>query len=55
MDTEHGDLLRWLQIEFSKTVQWVTEDSGAEILPGELWEVALGSVGSSDTFVGRAH
>jgi 2-isopropylmalate synthase len=40
MDTEHGlDLPRRLQIEFSKTVQSVTEDSGTEILPAELWEV----------------
>jgi len=40
MDTEHGlDLPRRLQIEFSKEVQAVTEDSGTEIKPGELWEV----------------
>jgi 2-isopropylmalate synthase len=40
MDTEHGlDLPRKLQIEFSKTVQAVTEASGTEIRPGELWDV----------------
>jgi len=40
MDTEHGlDLPRNLQIEFSKTVQQVTEASGTEIQPGELWDV----------------
>ena len=40
MDTEHGlDLPRKLQIEFSKAVQAVTEASGTEIRPGELWDV----------------
>jgi 2-isopropylmalate synthase len=40
MDTEHGlDLPRKLQMEFSKTVQAVTESSGTEIKPGELWDV----------------
>jgi 2-isopropylmalate synthase len=40
MDTEHGlDLPRALQIEFSKEVQAVTEASGTEIKPGELWDV----------------
>jgi 2-isopropylmalate synthase len=40
MDTEHGlDLPRRLQIEFSKTVQSVTEASGTEIRPAEMWEV----------------
>jgi 2-isopropylmalate synthase len=40
MDTEHGlDLPRALQIEFSKQVQAVTEASGTEIKPGELWDV----------------
>jgi 2-isopropylmalate synthase len=40
MDTEHGlDLPRRLQIEFSKTVQSVTEASGTEIRPDEMWEV----------------
>jgi 2-isopropylmalate synthase len=40
METEHGlDLPRQLQVEFSKTVQAVTEASGTEIRPGELWDV----------------
>jgi 2-isopropylmalate synthase len=40
MDTEHGlDLPRQLQIEFSKAVQSVTEESGTEIRPAEMWEV----------------
>jgi 2-isopropylmalate synthase len=40
MDTEHGlDLPRALQIEFSKHVQAVTEATGTEIKPGELWDV----------------
>ena len=35
MKTEHGfDLPRRLQIEFSKTIQHITEDSGTEISPG---------------------
>jgi 2-isopropylmalate synthase len=40
MDTEHGlDLPRRLQIEFSKAVQAVTEDSGTVIKAGEMWDV----------------
>jgi 2-isopropylmalate synthase len=40
MDTEHGlDLPRRLQVEFSRAVQAVTEASGTEIKPGELWDV----------------
>src|SRR5665213_2485424 len=40
MDTEHGlDLPRRLQVEFSKRVQEVTEDSGTVIQPGEMWDV----------------
>jgi 2-isopropylmalate synthase len=39
MATEHNlDLPRRLQIEFSKTIQTITEDTGTEISPGELWE-----------------
>ena len=38
MKAEHGlDLPRRLQIELSKTVQHITEDTGTEITPGELW------------------
>jgi len=40
MDTEHGlDLPRRLQVEFSKQVQAITEDSGTVIRPGEMWDV----------------
>jgi 2-isopropylmalate synthase len=39
MDTEHGlDLPRSLQIEFQKTIQAITEESGTEIRPGEMWD-----------------
>ena len=44
MDTEHGlDLPRRLQVEFSKHVQAVTEATGTEIRPAELWEVFSGT------------
>ncbi|HEX6286231.1 MAG TPA: 2-isopropylmalate synthase [Acidimicrobiia bacterium] len=39
MKEEHGfDLPRRLQIEFSKTIQHITEDSGTEISPAKMWE-----------------
>jgi len=39
MKTEHGfDLPRRLQIEFSRTIQHITEDSGTEITPGVMWD-----------------
>ncbi|MGE0059022.1 MAG: 2-isopropylmalate synthase [Dehalococcoidia bacterium] len=39
MKVEHGfDLPRRLQIEFSKTIQHIAEDSGTEISPAEMWE-----------------
>ncbi|HEX4867970.1 MAG TPA: 2-isopropylmalate synthase [Acidimicrobiales bacterium] len=38
MHTEHGfDLPRRLQIEFSQTIQHITEDSGTEISPQDMW------------------
>lgn len=38
MKEEHGfDLPRRLQIEFSKTIQHITEDSGTEITPAAMW------------------
>ena len=44
MDTEHGlDLPRSLQVEFSREVQAVTEATGTEIRPAELWEVFVGT------------
>jgi 2-isopropylmalate synthase len=40
METEHGMILpRRLQIEFSKAVQTVTEDTGTEISPAAMWEI----------------
>ena len=39
MKAEHGfDLPRRMQIEFSKTIQHITEDSGTEITPVVMWE-----------------
>jgi 2-isopropylmalate synthase len=39
MKAEHGfDLPRRLQIEFSQTIQHITEDSGTEISPMMLWD-----------------
>ncbi|HEY1118343.1 MAG TPA: alpha-isopropylmalate synthase regulatory domain-containing protein, partial [Acidimicrobiales bacterium] len=38
MKEEHGfDLPRRLQIEFSKSIQGVTENTGTEINPSEMW------------------
>jgi 2-isopropylmalate synthase len=39
MKVEHGfDLPRRLQIEFSKSIQAITEDTGTEISPGAMWD-----------------
>ena len=39
MKAEHGfDLPRRLQIEFSKTIQHITEDLGTEITPATMWD-----------------
>jgi 2-isopropylmalate synthase len=39
MKAEHGfELPRRLQIEFSKTIQHITEDSGTEITPNSMWD-----------------
>jgi 2-isopropylmalate synthase len=39
MHAEHGlDLPRRLQIEFSKTIQTITEDTGTEISSDDLWQ-----------------
>jgi 2-isopropylmalate synthase len=38
MKAEHGlDLPRRLQIEFSRSIQTITEDTGTEISPGDMW------------------
>jgi 2-isopropylmalate synthase len=43
MKAEHGfDLPRRMQIEFSKTIQHITEDSGTEISPIVMWEAFQG-------------
>jgi 2-isopropylmalate synthase len=40
MDTDHGlDLPRRLQMEFSKAVQAITEESGTVISSGQMWDV----------------
>jgi 2-isopropylmalate synthase len=39
METEHGMVLpRRLQIEFSKAIQTITEDTGTEISPSDMWK-----------------
>ena len=39
MEAEHGFVLpRRLQVEFSKTIQHITEDSGTEISPHAMWD-----------------
>ena len=39
MKEEHGfDLPRRLQIEFSKSIQHITEDTGTEITPNTMWD-----------------
>ena len=39
MHNEHGfDLPRRMQIEFSRTIQHITEDTGTEITPGVMWD-----------------
>ena len=39
MKAEHGfDLPRRLQIEFSKTIQHITEDTGTEVSPLTIWQ-----------------
>jgi 2-isopropylmalate synthase len=43
MKIEHGfDLPRRLQIEFSKTIQAITEDTGTEISPAAMWDAFRG-------------
>jgi len=40
MDSKYGfQLPRWLQIEFSRTVQQAAEISGQEISPDQIWEL----------------
>ena len=37
-------LPRRLQIEFSKAIQTITEDTGTEIQPAEMWDVVRARV-----------
>jgi 2-isopropylmalate synthase len=49
MDFEHNlDLPRGLQVEFSKTVQAITEASGTVIKAGELWDAFTSSYLAED-------
>jgi 2-isopropylmalate synthase len=43
MKSEYGlDLPRRLQIEFSRTIQHIAEDTGTEISPAQMWEAFSG-------------
>lgn len=57
MKEEHGfDLPRRLQIEFSKTIQHITEDSGTEITPDSMWSAfEVEYLPSTPRFVLRGH
>ena len=57
MKTEHGfDLPRRFQIEFSKTIQHITEDSGTEITPGVMWDAFRSEyMPAEPTFKLRSH
>jgi 2-isopropylmalate synthase len=57
MKEEHGfDLPRRLQIEFSKTIQHITEDSGTEITPDAMWEAFQAAYFPADSkFVLHGH
>jgi len=49
MKAEHGlDLPRRLQIEFSKTIQGITEDTGTEITPAHMWDTFQGEYLAED-------
>ncbi len=52
MQAEHGlDLPRRLQIEFSKTIQTITEDTGTEITPGHMWDTFVSEYLPEDAHV----
>ncbi len=52
MKAEHGmELPRRLQIEFSKTIQTITEDSGTEIAPGAMWDAFMAAYMPADPSV----
>jgi len=52
MQAEHGlDLPRRLQIEFSKAIQTITEDTGTEITPGHMWDTFVSEYLPEDAHV----
>jgi 2-isopropylmalate synthase len=52
LQAEHGlDLPRRLQIEFSKTIQGITEDTGTEITPAHMWATFTGEYLRDDAAV----
>jgi 2-isopropylmalate synthase len=52
MHAEHGlDLPRRLQIEFSKAIQTITEDTGTEITPGHMWDTFVSEYLPEDAHV----
>jgi 2-isopropylmalate synthase len=52
METEHGMILpRRLQIEFSKTIQTITEDTGTEISSSDMWKAFEAAYFPADTAV----
>ena len=52
MDTEHGlDLPRRLQVEFSKVVQAVSEETAGEVRPGQLWELFMETYMPEDPWI----
>lgn len=57
MELEHGFALpRRLQIEFSKTIQAISEDTGTEVTPTELWEAFTAAyLPDAPTFQLRSH
>jgi 2-isopropylmalate synthase len=57
METEHGlRLPRRLQIEFSKTIQTITEDTGTEVSAGAIWDAFSGTyLPESPRHVLRSH
>ena len=57
MEMEHGFTLpRRLQIEFSKTIQAITEDTGTEISPHAMWDAFSSTYLSEDQhYVLRSH
>jgi 2-isopropylmalate synthase len=52
METEYGMVLpRRLQIEFSKTIQTIAEDTGTEISPSDMWKAFEAAYFAADAAV----